>query len=96
VTPFARENRSRRNLHGNEEKGKKEEALTVCETILRAGQDLTSLSGEAPLEGRFLFVVPVCRAKILHISIPPGVSQLRTTGFTEGASVDTKKWIRTI
>jgi hypothetical protein len=54
LTSFARENRSRRNLHGNEEKGqKKEETLTVCETILRTGQDLTSLSGEAPLERRF-------------------------------------------
>jgi hypothetical protein len=96
LTSFARENRSRRNLHGNEEKGKKEEALTVCETILRAGQDLTSLSGEAPLEGRFLFVVPVRGSKILHISIPPGVSQLRTTGFTEAASVEAEKWMRTI
>src|SRR5579864_4843528 len=27
--PFARENRSRRHLHGNEEEGKKEETLTV-------------------------------------------------------------------
>jgi hypothetical protein len=58
LTSFARENRSGRNLHGNEEKGKKEEALTVCETILRTGQDLTCLSGEAPLERRFLFEVP--------------------------------------
>src|SRR5580658_1758431 len=37
---FARENRSRRNLHGNEEESKKkEEALAVCEAILRTGQD---------------------------------------------------------
>jgi hypothetical protein len=28
-TTFARENRSRRNLHGNEEESKKEETLTV-------------------------------------------------------------------
>jgi hypothetical protein len=34
-----RENRSRRNLHGNEEESKKEETLTVCETILRKGRD---------------------------------------------------------
>jgi hypothetical protein len=59
LTSFARENRSRRNLHGNEEKGKKEETLTVCETILRTGQDLTSLSGEAPLERRFLLTAPI-------------------------------------
>jgi hypothetical protein len=26
-------------LHGNEEEGKKEETLTVCETILRLGQE---------------------------------------------------------
>jgi hypothetical protein len=52
-TTFARENRSRRNLHGNEEEGKKEETLTVCETILRTCK-ITSLSGEAPLERRFL------------------------------------------
>jgi hypothetical protein len=39
VTPFARENRSRRNLHGNEEESKKEETLTVCETTLRMGQE---------------------------------------------------------
>jgi hypothetical protein len=55
VTPFARENRSRRNLHGNEEEGKKEETLTVCETILRMGREFNQrLSGEAPLERRFL------------------------------------------
>jgi hypothetical protein len=48
-------NRSRRNLHGNQEEGKKEETLTVCETILRKGQEFKpSLSGEAPLERRFL------------------------------------------
>ena len=35
VKTFARENRSRRNLHGNEEEGKKEETLTVGETIPR-------------------------------------------------------------
>src|ERR1700689_918266 len=52
-----RENRSRRNLHGNEEESKKEETLTVCETILRKGRDLTSLSGEAPLERRFRLVL---------------------------------------
>jgi hypothetical protein len=50
----ARENRSRRNLHGNQEEGKKEETLTVCETILARAKDLSSLSGEAPLERRFL------------------------------------------
>jgi hypothetical protein len=33
--PFARENRSRRKLNGNEEKGKKEETLTGSETLLR-------------------------------------------------------------
>jgi hypothetical protein len=41
-------------FNGNEEESKKEETLTVCETILRKGQNLTSLSGEAPLERRFL------------------------------------------
>jgi hypothetical protein len=50
----ARENRSRRNLHGNEKEGKKEETLTVCETILARAENLSSLSGEAPLERRFL------------------------------------------
>jgi hypothetical protein len=53
---FARENCSRRILHGYEEEGKKEETLTVCETILRMGQEFNRLSGEAPLEGRF----PLC------------------------------------
>jgi hypothetical protein len=33
VNFLARENRSRRNLHGNEEEGKKEETLTVGETF---------------------------------------------------------------
>jgi hypothetical protein len=55
---LARENRSRRILHGNQEEGKKEETLTVCETILRKGQEFKpSLSGEAPLERRFLFAI---------------------------------------
>jgi hypothetical protein len=44
-----RENRSRRNLHGNEEEGKKKETLTVCETILRKGQDFKPASQEKHL-----------------------------------------------
>jgi hypothetical protein len=36
----ARENRSRRILHGNEEEGKKEETLTVGETILARAEEL--------------------------------------------------------
>jgi hypothetical protein len=57
---LARENRSRRILHGNQEEGKKEETLTVCETILRKGQEFKpSLSGEAPLERRFLFAISI-------------------------------------
>jgi hypothetical protein len=44
--PFARENRSRRNLHGNEEEGKKEETLTVSETILRVGREFQPASQE--------------------------------------------------
>jgi hypothetical protein len=48
---LARENRSRRNLHGNEEESKKEkETLTVSETISRNSRIFTGLSGEAPLE----------------------------------------------
>jgi hypothetical protein len=56
VNNLARENRSRRNLHGNEEEGKeKEETLTACETILRTDREFsTGLSGEAPPERRFL------------------------------------------
>jgi hypothetical protein len=56
LTRFARENCSRRILHGNEEEGKKEETLTVCETILRMGQEFNRLSGEAPLERRSRFL----------------------------------------
>jgi hypothetical protein len=51
---FARENRSRRNLHGNEEEGKKEETLTVGEddTSLTS-RFLTGLLREAPLKRLF-------------------------------------------
>jgi hypothetical protein len=55
LEPFAKGNRSGRNLHGNEEEGKKEETLVSCETFSRRPRISTSLSGEAPLEGRFLF-----------------------------------------
>jgi hypothetical protein len=55
-TTLARENRSRRNLHGNQEEGKEEETLTRCETILARTKNLTSPSGEAPLEGLSLRV----------------------------------------
>jgi hypothetical protein len=54
LTTFARENRSRRNLHGNEKEGKKEETLTVRETILAYATNFTGLLREAPLEGLFL------------------------------------------
>jgi hypothetical protein len=37
---------SRRKLNGNEEKGKKEETLTVSETKLRAGQNSNPASQE--------------------------------------------------
>jgi len=48
--------RSRRNLYnGNKEKGKKEEALTVCEATLARAKNFSCLSGEAPLERRFCF-----------------------------------------
>jgi len=46
----------RRNLHGNQEEGKKEEeeTLTVGETIPRTHTtNFTGLSREAPLEGLF-------------------------------------------
>jgi len=46
---FAGENRSRRNLHGNEEEGKKEETLIVGETILRTGRDFQPASQEKHL-----------------------------------------------
>jgi len=46
---FARENRSRRNLHGNQEEGKKEETLIVCETILRTGREFQPASQEKHL-----------------------------------------------
>ena len=39
-------NRSRRNLHGNQEEGKKEETLTVGETILRTGREFQPASQE--------------------------------------------------
>jgi hypothetical protein len=55
LTPLQGKNCSRRILHGNEEEGKKEETLTVCETILRMGQEFNRLSGEAPLERRSRF-----------------------------------------
>jgi len=42
-------NRSRRNLHGNEEEGKKEETLIVGETILRTGRDFQPASQEKHL-----------------------------------------------
>jgi hypothetical protein len=44
----------RRNLHGNEKEGKKEETLTVRETILAYATNFTGLLREAPLEGLFL------------------------------------------
>jgi hypothetical protein len=42
-------NRSRRNLHGNEKEGKKEETLIVGETILRTGRDFQPASQEKHL-----------------------------------------------
>jgi hypothetical protein len=49
---FARENRSRRKLHGNEEESKKEETLTVSEDdASRSTSNFTGLLREAPLEG---------------------------------------------
>jgi hypothetical protein len=53
---FARENRSRRNLHGNEEESKKEETLTVGETILAYATNFTGLLREAPLKRLFLLL----------------------------------------
>jgi hypothetical protein len=41
---FARENRSRRNLHGNEKEGKKEETLTVSEVITSLTPDFSLAS----------------------------------------------------
>jgi hypothetical protein len=56
VPEVSRENRSRRNLHGNEEEGKKEETLTDClRNDTRKSQNFTRLSGEAPLERHFRF-----------------------------------------
>jgi hypothetical protein len=47
---FARENRSRRKkLHGNKEESKKEETLTVRETIIRTGQEFQPASREKHL-----------------------------------------------
>jgi hypothetical protein len=49
-------NRSRRNLHGNEKEGKKEETLIVGETILRTGRDFQPASQEKHLlRGVFFF-----------------------------------------
>jgi hypothetical protein len=48
-------NRTRRNLHGNEEEGKKEETLIVAKHTSHGPRISTSLSREAPLERRFLF-----------------------------------------
>jgi hypothetical protein len=46
----------RRNLHGNEKEGKKEETLTVSEAMMpRLHAEFTGLLREAPLEGLFLF-----------------------------------------
>jgi hypothetical protein len=42
-------NRSRRNLHGNEKEGKKEETLIVGETILRTGREFQPASQEKHL-----------------------------------------------
>jgi hypothetical protein len=39
------------NLHGNEEEGKKEETLTVCETILRTGQEINQPLRRSLLRG---------------------------------------------
>jgi DNA-binding transcriptional MerR regulator len=57
---FARENRSRRNLHGNEKEGKKEETLTVSEDDTSLTPDFTGLLREAPLRGLFLFGARRC------------------------------------
>ena len=70
---FARENRSRRNLHGNEEEGKKEETLTVGETILRMGREFQPASQEKHLLRGFFFCGQriiqddFSQIKILHI-----------------------------
>ena len=48
-----RENRSRRNLHGNEEESKKEETLTASETTLAYAKKFTGLLREAPLKRLF-------------------------------------------
>ena len=61
----ARENRSRRNLHGNEKEGKKEETLTVGERFSRSPTSkFTRLSREAPPERLFLWEDPVRRSAL--------------------------------
>jgi len=58
VKTFARENRSRRKkLHGNKEESKKEETLTVRETIIRTGQEFQPASQEKHLL-RGLLILP--------------------------------------
>jgi hypothetical protein len=58
---------------GNQEEGKKEETLTNrLRDVLRKGQNLTSLSGEAPLERRFRFSYvqrTICAREILCIDL---------------------------
>jgi hypothetical protein len=54
-------------LHGNQEESKKEETLTVSRKILSHGPRIsTSLSGEAPLERRFLFATAIFKPEVRH------------------------------
>ena len=84
LTSFARENRSRRNLHGNEEESQKRRNTNRLRNDTSHGPRIsTSLSGEAPLERRFVLrhcnlaspLAPSLAASKFSIRNRAGVSQ---------------------
>jgi hypothetical protein len=58
----------RRNLHGNQEKSKKEETLTAQRGGTSQNRSFTGLSGEAPLERLFLFLLSSTNFAITALS----------------------------